>query len=110
RILSEGINQIDPKAGREFAEQVKQTEGFLGFRLDQDLLQTLGDSWCVYNSPGEGGLFITGLTVIVPVKDHDRLVKTNGRLILRIGAQAIKEKILQPGGESSGVFVKETAF
>jgi len=64
-------------SGVELAQGVKEMEAKLGFRLQEDFLQTLGDSWCIYNSPGEGGLIITGLTVVVPLKDHDRLLKTN---------------------------------
>jgi hypothetical protein len=75
------VSKIDAHSGEEMAGGVKQMEAALGFRLQEDLFQTLGDSWCIYNSPGEGGLLITGLTVVVPVKDHDRLVKTNGQLV-----------------------------
>jgi hypothetical protein len=52
--------------------------------LQKDLLQTLGDSCCIYNSPGEGGSFFTGLTMVVPVKDHDRLAKSNDELVKRV--------------------------
>jgi len=44
------------------------------------LLKSLGDSWCVYNSPGEGGLVLTGLTAVVSVRDADRLAKVQQRL------------------------------
>jgi hypothetical protein len=56
-------------------------EAMLGFRVKQDLLEALGETWCVYNSPGEGGLLLTGLTLVAPVKDRDRLAKTADRLI-----------------------------
>ena len=60
---------------------IKQMEATLGFRLQEDLLHTLGDCVCIYNSPGEGGLMFTGLTVVVPLKNHDRLAKTNEQLV-----------------------------
>ncbi len=53
----------------------------LGIDLQQDLLKPLGDVWCVYNSPGEGGLLVTGLTGVVQVKDHDRLQATLDKLM-----------------------------
>jgi hypothetical protein len=37
--------------------------------------------WCVYNSPAEGGLLVTGLTGVVQVKDHDRLEMTLVNLV-----------------------------
>ena len=78
--ITASVSKIDANAGDELADGIKQMESSLGFRLQEDLLQTLGDSSCVYNSPGEGGLLITGLTVVVPLKDHDRLVATNVKL------------------------------
>ena len=53
----------------------------LGIDLQEDLLKPLGDVWCVYNSPAEGGLLVTGLTGVVQVKDHDRLEATLNKLI-----------------------------
>jgi hypothetical protein len=53
----------------------------LGIDLQDDLLKPLGDVWCVYNSPSEGGLLVTGLTGVVQVKDHARLEATLDRLI-----------------------------
>ena len=48
--------------------------------ISEDVLQSLGDTWCVYNSPGEGGLVITGLTAVVPVTDRERLVTNRAKV------------------------------
>ena len=77
----ESLRQIDPVPADDLAQNVKQAESVIGFRIQEDFLQTLGDAWCVYNSPGDGGLLLTGLTAVVPVKDHDRLVKSNDSLL-----------------------------
>jgi hypothetical protein len=74
----EGSKKVSPDVP---AAELAKIEAMLGFELKKDLLDTLGDTWCVYNSPGEGGLLITGLTVVAPVKDRDRLAKTNDRLL-----------------------------
>ncbi|HEX3998692.1 MAG TPA: hypothetical protein VHX65_09105 [Pirellulales bacterium] len=100
-ILS-GISTIDAGAGAQMADGVKQMESALGFRVQEDFLQTLGDSWCVYNSPGEGGLIITGLTMVASVKDHDRLVKTNEQFV-----EFVRKN---PVGASSGAAIEETTF
>ncbi len=73
--------KIDAPSGEELASGIKRMEAALGFRLQEDLLDTLGDSVCVYNSPGEGGLIFTGLTVVVPLKNHDRLAKSSEQLV-----------------------------
>ncbi len=80
----DGMNKADnglrPDAAAN-AAGFAQLEGMLGFRVKEDLLDALGDTWCVYNSPSEGGLLVTGITLVVPVKDRDRLAKTNDRLL-----------------------------
>ena len=53
----------------------------LGIDVQEDVLKSLGDVWCVYNSPGEGGLLFTGLTGVVRVKDHDRLDAVIDKLV-----------------------------
>ena len=35
----------------------------------------LGDRWCVYNSPKEGGMVLTGLTGVVPITDREQFSK-----------------------------------
>ena len=95
----EAIKKVGPEAASSNEAQLAQTETMLGFRIKQDLLDALGDSWCVYNSPSEGGLLITGLTIVVPVKDRDRLAKTNDRLVELAGNAA-------PGTPA----IKETKF
>jgi hypothetical protein len=87
-------------------------EAVLGFRIKEDLLDTLGDSWCMYNSPGEGGLFITGLTIVVPLKNHDRLVTTNNHLVqmARLAAGAVQMTRPDPFSRRQTMEIKETTF
>ena len=92
--------QRSPNFAQSADADIKQTEQFLGFRLKEDLLDTLGDSWCLYNSPGEGGLLFTGLTLIVPVKDPNRLRKTNDRIV----------ELSAESGLTAGPSVKKSTF
>ncbi len=82
------------------AAMLEQTESALGIRFKKDLLDTLGDTWCIYNSPGEGGLVITGLTIVAPVKDRERLAKSIDRLI----------DTLSDHGGPEGLGIKHTKF
>ena len=75
------VEKIEPRAKEEVSRGLGQLEQAFGINLREDVLQSLGDVWCVYNSPGEGGLVITGLTAVVPVKDHRRLLRVHERLL-----------------------------
>jgi hypothetical protein len=96
----DGIKKANPEIAENVADQLKQVESMLGVRFKEDLLETLGDSWCLYNSPGEGGLLFTGLTLVVPLKDHDHLVKTIDQLV----------ELAQAASAASDVQIKTTIF
>ena len=80
------IGQIDPRGQQQFKDELAGLEKQLGFKISEDVLQSLGDTWCIYNSPGEGGLVITGLTAVVQVNDRDRLIKAHDKLLASIRA------------------------
>ncbi|MEI8373244.1 MAG: hypothetical protein WCJ35_10480 [Planctomycetota bacterium] len=42
----------------------------------QHVFASLGDRWCFYNSPREGGLVMTGLTGIVPITDRKKFSRS----------------------------------
>jgi hypothetical protein len=45
------------------------------FNLPSDVFKSLGDHWCFYNSPKEGGMILTGLTGVVPIIDRQQFSK-----------------------------------
>ena len=69
-----------PRARLEMEQGIAMLENHLGIDLSQDIFKALGDTWCVYSAPSEGGLFVTGLTVVAPIRDRERLVKAEERL------------------------------
>jgi len=93
------VGQIEPRARGEMAEGIAEMEGMLGFNLRNDVLKALGDSICIYNSPGEGGLLVTGVTAVVDVKDRQSLAMVNDRLIALFKARIQREEEYgrQPG-------------
>ena len=96
--------EIDPGAQREilgFPELQRET----GIDLRADVLKSLGDTWCVYNSPGEGGLVFTGLTAVVQVKDRARLATAHTKLL----ALAMAE-MRRGGGRGSGPRIEQFHF
>ena len=66
---------IDPGLKDEAIREMKNAEEELGFRVKEDFIDALGDVWSIYNSPGEGGLVITGLTGVVQLKDAKKAQK-----------------------------------
>jgi hypothetical protein len=80
------IGQFDAGSQQAFNQELAALEQQLGFKLSDDVLQSLGDTWCVYNSPGEGGLLFTGLTAVVTVKDRQRILKAHDQLLAKVRA------------------------
>ena len=79
--------QVDPASAAQVSQVTAQVEQGLGLKLRDDLLKPLGDAWRLYNSPGEGGLVVTGLTLVASVKDSKRLAQTQDKLLSLIKAQ-----------------------
>jgi type II secretion system protein G len=73
--------KADPRAGERFAEELSRAEQQLGLKLREDLLQPLGGVWCIYNSPGEGGLVVTGLTAVGQLKDAKRAKASHDKIL-----------------------------
>jgi len=69
------MGEIEPDARDMMFEGMQEAEQELGFRIKQDLFDSVGDVWSIYNSPGDGGLVITGLTGVVQVKDRAKAQK-----------------------------------
>ncbi|MGA2253732.1 MAG: DUF1559 domain-containing protein [Thermoguttaceae bacterium] len=73
--------QINPGSQVQASEAIKNLDQSIGINLEDDLLKPLGDVWCFYNSPSEGGFLLTGITGVAQVKDHDRLAATLEKLV-----------------------------
>ena len=94
--------EIDPRAASEMTEALRDLEKRLGFRIGEDALKSLGDVWCVYNSPGEGGLVVTGLTAVVPLADRDRAVAANAKLVTFWNGYLAAEAVRAGSGPTFG--------
>lgn len=81
------VGRIDPRAADELDRDLGQMQNDLDLDLREDVLKPLGDVWCLYNSPGEGGLLFTGTTLVVKVNDPKRLAKAHERLLARLRAE-----------------------
>ena len=68
---------------------IQSIEKKLEFKIGQDLLDSLGDMVILYSSRSDG-MFITGLTLAVPIKDVDTFKKC-GRQLMAMMADGIKK-------------------
>jgi len=68
-------------AGERLDEVVKGLEDQLGFSLKKDLFAAFGDVWTLYDSPSEGGLFVTSLVAGLEVRDPAKAKMVFERLI-----------------------------
>ena len=73
KTVVSAVDKIQPGTQQQVEAALDQTVATSGIDARQELIAALGDTWCLYNSPGEGGLVITGLTAVVSVKDHAKL-------------------------------------
>ncbi|MEI8376244.1 MAG: DUF1559 domain-containing protein [Planctomycetota bacterium] len=95
--LLEIVGRLEPRGQQELLGGVRQIEERLKVKLYEDILQSLGDVWRVYTSPSEGNLVFTGLTAVVDIRDHDRLVAANAKLVFGSLFGGMAKEVTQPG-------------
>ncbi len=81
------LEQLNPRGHAYFTEALEYMESDLDINLRGDVLGTLGDTWRVYSSPGEGGLLVTGLTGVVDVRNRPRLATAHGKWLATLRAE-----------------------
>ncbi len=81
QIILTAIDAMSPERRAGLNQAFDQIGRDLGVDLRRGLLPALGDTWCIYNSPGEGGLVVTGLTAVVPIRNHQVLSAAYGKLV-----------------------------
>jgi hypothetical protein len=104
------VEALYPQGVDDFRKHMGEVEDRIGLKLERDVLEPLGDRWCVYASPGEGGL-LTGLTLVASLKDPETAAKTHDKL-LRLAEEAQKrdEQPQQPGGRRHGPRLSKLSF
>ncbi|MBK8268294.1 MAG: hypothetical protein IPK83_08310 [Planctomycetes bacterium] len=80
-----------PGAKDNVDQGVAMVEGMIGFKLDEEFLALLDDTWVVYDSRDAGGLFFTGVTLSIKVKDGEQFASRVETLIRMAAAQAPRQ-------------------
>ncbi|MBN1422909.1 MAG: hypothetical protein JXP34_29295 [Planctomycetes bacterium] len=105
RRIVDVVGRIEPRAREQFERNRARAEAEIGVRFSEDLFQGLGDSWRIYNSPSEGGLLVTGLTLVADLRDEAR-VRT---ALSRISSIAAGEMV-RPRAEGGLIPPRATEF
>lgn len=69
-----------PDLPDEIEKQLEAMSKSAGFHLRKDLIDALGDVWCLYHSAGEGG-YLLGFAGVVKVRDREKLAAIEKRLV-----------------------------
>jgi hypothetical protein len=75
-VILDVVEKIDPKAKEDLDAELAGPPREL---LD-GVVKALGDTWCVFDSPGGGGLLV-GTTVVVSLKDRDAAAALQKKLL-----------------------------
>jgi prepilin-type processing-associated H-X9-DG protein len=78
---------VSPSFSRDLDEGIAGLEKALGLRIHDDLLAPIGAKWVICDAPGNGGLWITGITATVELRSAERFDKGLTQLIGAIAEQ-----------------------
>jgi hypothetical protein len=67
------VAKFEPRAGEEFERETGQVAEILGFHPMNDLAKSVGDRWCLFQSPAQGGPIFTGWTAVASVENPKKL-------------------------------------
>ena len=102
------LEKISPREADSFRQGMTQVETQFGFSFSEDLFKALGDVWSIHSSPSGGGLLFNGVTVVVQVRDRQRLEKINQLILALAGSAAPRQGASGPFGRGpSGATVKQ---
>jgi hypothetical protein len=87
RRVLDGLNQVEPQLQNQLATQVGQIEKQLGISLERDVLGALGNTWAIYNSPSQGGPWLTGTGASASLRNRDRFLAAHDSILQGIRAQ-----------------------
>jgi len=102
--------RLEPQGQQEMLGLVRQMEAGLKVKIQEDILQSLGDAWRIYTSPSEGNLVLTGLTAVVDLRDHDRLVAANAKLVFGSLLGGLAKVATPPGHSREGPVIKQIKY
>ena len=86
KAICETAEEFEPGMGAQIEQGGGAAVAMAGFGNVEGALGCLGKTWTIYNSPSEGGPFLSGITLSVEVKESfDRVRKTVEAMLRMIG-------------------------
>jgi hypothetical protein len=70
-----------PGAPNPLTQAIDRFAATTGVNIKTDIVAALGNSWCAYNSPSDGGLIFTGLTITASIRDREKLLAANDKFL-----------------------------
>lgn len=95
-LVLEAIGEVEPAAVERIEGGLSEMQIALGYKLRDDILASLGDSWRLYADPNSGGL-LTGWTVVVDLRDAMRAKEIHERFV------ELAQRELSDGPEGGGI-------
>ena len=80
-----------PGAPMDVKAMIAEQEAEIGVRIREDLLGAIGDTFVMFDKPGEGFLF-TGITLCAKVKDGARLTESMKKLVSFVQREVADEE------------------
>lgn len=107
--LRDLVGIADPQGKLSMDRELERLEQETGFHIIRDLLGSLGNTWTIYSSPGEGSLVITGITAAVPVRNRDELLNVQSELAAII-RRDFRNAVQANGGQRRGMALVDFEF
>ncbi|MBN2023722.1 MAG: DUF1559 domain-containing protein [Pirellulales bacterium] len=104
------VGRAEPRGRDELLGAVGQFEEQMKINISRDVFASVGDAWRVYNSPTEGGLILTGMTAVVNLRDRDRLVAANGKLVMSALLGGTAGQMTGEGRGRSAIAIGQSKF
>lgn len=82
RII-EAVGAVVPEVSQTVSTALAQAEERTGLKIKEDILDLFDDGWVVFDAPSNGGLLVTGFTMVIETKDAEKVDQ-----LIRKGLQA----------------------
>ncbi len=99
------IGAADDTAEGGIRDFLSKADERLGFSIEHDLIDHIGDTVLAYDATGDGGMFFTGVNVLVKVKDSKEFSTRFLRLMKVLG-----EVVTEEAGDGVSVLLQSEKY
>ncbi|MHC4091490.1 MAG: hypothetical protein ACYSVY_14670 [Planctomycetota bacterium] len=89
--LTQALGAVVPPAPAMVSGFIAAAEARIGMKIKEDILDLFDDGWVVFDTPSNGGLIVTGFTMLVETRDADKVDQ-----LVRQGLAAL-QSMIAPG-------------